>query len=283
MENLLDQKLVGDYYDKSYKWHDLFYIEKESLGIHYGFWEDDVKTKSAALIKQYEKIAELLRPQSEDLILDAGCGVGGASLWFANNFGSSMIGITNSYKHKDSAGRYLRKRNLEGKVKYYHMDYFKTDFEDNTFDKAFGIESFCYSYPKEYNLFKEIYRILKNSGKFVMADGILLRKPVNKKEEKLADNFIKGFKMFGWSTREKVIGSLNRAGFKNIKFIDKTNVINKTVKELYKIGILTIPLHILRFIGLVSKEEADNFLAVIAQKNMYDIGLFGYGLFYAEK
>lgn len=63
---------VRDYYDKSHRIYRWFYIDKDSLGIHYGFWAG-ANSKSEAIINQYREISRLLKPTQGDLILDGGC------------------------------------------------------------------------------------------------------------------------------------------------------------------------------------------------------------------
>ena len=273
---------VSDYYNKSHRLYRWFYIDKVSLGIHYGFW-GGTSSKSEATTNQYREVARLLKPVQGDLILDSGCGIGGASLWLADNTPAKYIGITISDAHLRDATRYKLQGQNGHKTRFYRMNYFNMGFPDETFNKAFGIESVCHSYPDPCQLFSELHRVLKPGGRLVMSDGILSRQPSNSFEQKLADNFCKGFCMAGWCTVNEVLMALQKSGFVNIKFIDKTNEIRGTVRELYRTGILTLPLHFFRLLGLVSKQEAHNTLAVLAQKKMYDLGLFGYGIFYAEK
>lgn len=283
VDSLEATRQVRNYYDKSHKWYKAFYIEKESLAMHYGLWSNNTNQESEALTNTYREVAKLLKPVAKDLVLDCGCGVGGASLWLAQNTLAKYIGVSISENQVKDSSMHAETRNLKGRVDFCEMDYFRTGFKQESFDKVFGIESFCHSYPNPEILFKELYRLLKLSGRLVMVDGILLRSPANEYEQKLADNFCHGFGMSGWCTRDDVLLSLTEAGFRNIKFMDKTKEIKNTVEKLHRLGILTLPIHLLRLFGIISKSESANTMAVFAQKKMYDLGLFGYGIFYAEK
>ncbi len=204
-------------------------------------------------------------------------------MWLAERTEANYIGITISEKQVELARRYASKRVLGDRVKFILQNYFDTTFESGAFNKIFAIESFCYSYPNPKILCEEMYRILKPGGTVVVSDGILLRRPQNKEEEKLAENFCIGFKMSGWSTSQEITSAFKEAGFSNVRYIDKTKEIKKSVIDIYWRTILASPLRLLRYIGLITKAEADQLLATVGQKKMYEKGLFGYGVFIAQK
>ena len=54
-----------------------------SLAIHYGYWDDKVKSFSESLIRMNEVMMESAAIKSGERILDAGCGVGGSSIFLA--------------------------------------------------------------------------------------------------------------------------------------------------------------------------------------------------------
>ena len=274
---------VKNYYNKSQKWYTWFYSDNESLGLHYGFWDNPTTTRIEALINPYRVIKQYLNPQVNELILDAGCGVGGASLWLAAQTEAKYIGITLSEVQLQKAIEHRKRRKLEDQTTFFQKNYFETGFKDNSFDKIFGLESFCYSYPNSSPLYKEMYRILKPGGKLLILDGIFLRNPKNIKEEKLAKDFCRGFRLAAMSTPEQIISQLGANGFKNINFVDKSLEIKPSVDDIHKKGLLVSPFSYLKYIGLVTQIEADNLLAFRTQKEMYDIGLYGYGVFVAEK
>lgn len=274
---------VKDYYDKSTRWYRWFYYDRESLGLHYGFWDADTKSRKEALINQYRAVRDLLSPGPDDRILDAGCGVGGASFWLMENAPAHYTGITLSGTQLAMARRYAEKRDPKHKIQFLSGNYFKTEFNDGTFDKIFAIESFCYAYPRPEKLYAEMFRILASGGKLVISDGVLLRHPKNENESRLADLMREGFKMAGWNTPEEIMAALKSVGFLNVRHLDKSKEIGNSVTDIWQRAKMVSPLRILRRTGLVSKTEEENLLAARSQKEMYDIGLFGYGIFIAEK
>lgn len=277
-------KKVEKYYDHSSRYYLLFYADRESLGFHYGFWDKNTKSKKEALLNQYREVNKLLQIQPGDRVLDAGCGVGGGALWLAKHTQGKFDGITLSAKQVELGRKFAKERNLADRVSFHHMDYNQTSFSDESFDKAFGIESFCYSYPDQLVLFREMHRLLKKGGKLIMSDGFAYHHPQNDSERKWLNDFCRGWHVNTLSTPEEITMALEQAGFKNIRFIDKTAAALKSSRQVYRIGLYAYPItKILQLLRFTSRLVPDNIYAGLAQKKMFDAGLMGYGIFSAEK
>lgn len=138
---------VANYYSQCQKYYTHLYSDKESLALHYGFWYKDTKNKKEALLNQYREILRLLEIRDGEKILDSGCGVGGACIWLSQLVNAYFTGITLSLKQLELAKKYAKERKVEDRNNFYEMNYLRTDFENDTFDKIFAIESFCHSYP----------------------------------------------------------------------------------------------------------------------------------------
>jgi len=277
-------QVIEDLYDRTQKWYNIFYTDKNSLSLHYGFWNEHTCSKKEALLNQYREVAALLNPSPGKRVLDAGCGVGGASIWLAENTGAAMVGITLSSVQVNLAKKYAQERGVSQKASFYPANYFETGFQEESFDQAFAIESFCYSYPEPERFFQEMHRILKPGGEIVISDAFLLRQLQGDQEIKIARDFCQGVKMNGWSTKDEIIAALEQCGFKLIRFVDKTGEVEKSVRDVYRLGRLSLPFfYLLKPLGLASKIEIDHYLFACSQRELYNQGLVGYGLFCAVK
>lgn len=277
---------VGDYYDQSTKLYSLLWSDKESLAMHFGYWDKDTKNKLEALTNPYREIVKILKPGAGDVLLDSGCGMGGATFWIARNTEAKIIGITISKKQVEIAKKLQKttKADVASRTEFRYMDYVKTDFKNETFDGIFGVESFSTSYNNLKVIFGEMHRILKKGGKIVIVDGVLNRYPKNKEEKKLLQEFFHGWKLSGGLTAPEIIGYFKEAGFKNIGFIDKTEAIRKSASHLYSIALVGYPfLKLLNFLGVISDVVFDNVYPAIHQKKLQDLGIMGHGVIYAEK
>ena len=205
-------------------------------------------------------------------------------MWLAGHTDARYIGITISHEQVRYAHRFLQQRGLTQRVQFLQRDYFDTGFEDGTFDKVFAIESFCYASPNPLPLYREMHRILKPGGLLVIQDGVYLRKPLTHRERVLDQNYCKGFALAAMCTPAEMNDSLQKAGFTDIELRDKTREIEPSMHDVDRRAKLVKPLRfLLKRVGLLTQAEEDIFLAALHQKEMHNIGLFGYSAFKAKK
>ena len=143
-----------------------------SLAIHYGYWDEKVKSFPESLLRMNEIMIEAAEIKSTDKVLDAGCGVGGSSIFMATMLGCKVTGITLSERQVQQANENAAKKNVEDLVNFKAMDYSATDFPDASFDVVWGCESICYADDKE-KFIKEAFRLLKPGGRLIVADGFV--------------------------------------------------------------------------------------------------------------
>ncbi|HNH29308.1 MAG TPA: methyltransferase domain-containing protein [bacterium] len=202
----------------------------KSYAIHYGYWDEKVKSFPESLLRMNEVMAETAQIKSHERVLDAGCGVGGSSIFLARTIGCKTVGITLSANQVQRAKKNAQNSGTAHLNEFKVMDYSHTDFEDASFDVVWGCESICYADNKE-EFVKEVYRILKPGGRFIMADGM-----VQKFEDN--DNPIVAKGRDGWAanyveTPERFKQFLENTGFTNITYRDITDHIMHSAKRLY--------------------------------------------------
>jgi len=106
---------------------------------------------------------------SKSLLADLGCGMGGSMRYaLKKNKNLAAFGVTLSDFQVKKGNELLKGYN--GTI--LKENYNNTSFASESFDGALAIESFCHSGHSEKS-FKEAYRILKPSGKLVIADAFL--------------------------------------------------------------------------------------------------------------
>ncbi len=88
---------------------------------------------------------DLSKVSESDHVLDAGCGVGGAALYLAENRNLPVTGITLSEKQLEFSKQNAIKRGLDDKVSFQLMDFTQTSFEDESFDMIWACESVCHT------------------------------------------------------------------------------------------------------------------------------------------
>lgn len=279
----MDKAYIAKYYDETLPYYRLFWHrDSESKGLHYGFWDEDIKNVRDALLNENKFLADLAGIQPDEKVLDAGCGVGGSALWLAKHRGARVVGISLSQKQIKEAKRLSQEAGVDDRVGFYVADFLKMDFKAESFDVVWAMESVCHA-ERKIDFLKEAFRVLKRGGRLVVADGFLKRS-LNASESKLYKDFLIGLALPNLSKFEEFGQWMQEAGFKSVKSFDKTKAIEKSSRALYQRCLVAYPFFKLaHLIGLVSDIVMKNGPAGIAQYKMVKSGLTGYGVFYGEK
>jgi len=139
--------------------------------MHHGYYGATGKEKKDRRQAQIDLIEELLNwsgmGQAEQ-ILDVGCGIGGSSLYLAQKFDASVVGITLSPVQASRATERAQEAGLASEVQFQVADALDMPFADDTFDLVWSMESGEHMPDKE-KFLEECYRVLKPGGTFLMA------------------------------------------------------------------------------------------------------------------
>ena len=270
----VSNKDIAEYYNTHQIIYTLFWSR---IGLRYGFWYEDTKNLDEAIRNMDKFIIDSLNINSEDTVLDAGCGVGGSSMYLAENIGTRVKGITISDVQLKIARKRAAKSSAASLLNFSNQDFTKTNFKENSFSKIFGIECICYAH-KKLDFLNEAYRIMKPGGKIAVLDAFVIKKNLSAEEEKTYTKFIDGWRVPNLSTKENFLQDLKKAGFKNIKYHDKIDNIKKSSRRLYRWGLFTYPIEFIKSKLGIGRENFSTFY----QKKLFE-GICTYGVFVAEK
>lgn len=160
---------VENYYDHTEPHYRMWWELDETMGLHYGIWSEGTKNIKEAIINTNRELMKLGNLQATDVVLDAGCGVGGSSIFMAKELGCKVTGITLSKRQVATATNYANQHGVSELVQFAQKDYTNTGFEAASFDVIWAIESMQTAQDKGLFL-KEAQRILKPGGRIVIAD-----------------------------------------------------------------------------------------------------------------
>jgi len=236
---LIDKKGIIDYYDVAQvSYEDVWHLE-DCLALHYGFWESDVKSLRQALIKENAILAHLANIQPSDKVLDAGCGVGGSSIYLAKTIGCTITGITLSDQQVAKAREFAVKNGVEELCNFQAVDFHETPFENESFDVIWFTESFCHS-TEPSRLLTEMYRLLKPSGRIIIADGFMANENNSPKNSELLANWLNNWAVNSIGFTPTIKKCMKEIGFQNIEIKDYSSKIAKSAKLLYRYALAAI-------------------------------------------
>jgi tocopherol O-methyltransferase len=203
-----------------------------SLAMHYGYKDESVNTFRQSLRKMNEVLAKAANIKKTDKVLDAGCGIGGSSLYLARKIGCQCIGITLSESQAEKASRIAITYDNQNLLDFKAMSYMQTTFADASFDVVWGLESICYAPDKE-KFVQEAYRLLKPGGRLIIADGMVTKFEHN--NNPIIKKWLLGWRVNYLESPERFVQFYNAAGFKNVQYTDITKYTKDSSKRLYKI------------------------------------------------
>lgn len=222
---------VESYYDQTENHYRQFWKLDKNMSLHYGVWNDKTRNLSQAMDNTNKQLMLRAEINKEHRVLDAGCGVGGSSIYLAKNVGCRATGITLSKKQTLTAAEFAEKNGVSELVDFQQQDYTNTNFPDGSFDIAWGMESTSTATSKP-ALFKEMYRVLKPGGKFAVADFYKTRN-FNLEEDKDLQIMLNGWAIADIGTLEEFLKDGEEAGFKLVSIEDYTKAIKKSVNVMY--------------------------------------------------
>lgn len=162
---------IRDYYETTWFEYRFLWLDPRNRALHFGYEQPGEKSHSESLLALNHVMAESAHMQRGERVFDAGCGVGGTSLWLTEEYDADVVGANLVEEHVDRARRYARERGLGGQVRFEQADYTDTGFDADSFDVVWAQESACHT-PKKHAFTAEASRVARPGGRIVMAEYI---------------------------------------------------------------------------------------------------------------
>ena len=151
---------VAHHYDLSDELYDLFLDPKKQYSC--GYFKNENDTLETAQNNKIQHIIKKLNIQSNQKVLDIGCGWGALAIDIAKNTNCEVTGITLSKNQLDYCVKKAKQLNMENQVRFKLIDYRELN---EKFDRIVSVGMFEHVGRKFYKkFFKQIEKLLTDSG-----------------------------------------------------------------------------------------------------------------------
>jgi len=284
---LTDRQLVEDtaqHFEDCHNDYLFAWCNSENLAFHYGYWDSKAPYQQhQALINKNQLLYDKANIKATDYVLDAGCGIGGSSIWMAQHFKNKATGVTISGKQVDYANKQAHKKQVDDLVNFVQTDFCDMPFEDETFDIIWAAESVCHTQYKG-KFLAEAYRVLKKGGRIVYCDAFMMQREFDKQQWQTMLAFFNGWAVPNLCYCDEFRGLLEDSQFKNISldYIHEQTI--QSAEYMYKVGKRLYPVQkISQWLGLRSKAQTANYYAGLSQYDMFKNRYAEYCVFTATK
>ncbi|WP_367155575.1 cyclopropane-fatty-acyl-phospholipid synthase family protein [Methylomonas sp. HYX-M1] len=291
-DQLQAPKITGDrlkadatrHYDECYRDYLFAWCNRDNLALHYGYWDcASPYDQHQALLNKNQVLYTKAGLQPDDRVLDAGCGIGGSSIWMAKQHGNRVTGITISAQQASHAGRHARRHGVADLVDFQVADFCATPFADASFDAVWALESSCHALNKA-DFLREAFRVLKPGGKLVVCDGFLLQRHFDERQWQAVKTCLNGWAVPNLCARDEFEALLENQGYVNVVCHDITAQTLASAEYMYKVAKRLQPVQKLsQWLGLRTPAQTANYLVGLAQQVLFAEKLTEYLIFTAGK
>jgi tocopherol O-methyltransferase len=281
-QNITNENIRSYYSDTSSDYW-LAWLDGQNLSMHFGYEDDRTTDHSGSLTRAIEVLADIAEVGPGDRVLDAGCGIGGSSLWLATARESEVVGIALGADQVDLARCEAKRRGRTIKAQFAVADFRALPFSDCSFDVVWAQESLCHADDKA-RFFEEAARVLVSTGRIVVSDFMLRRPLANGENKRLLQEWFDGWALPGLWTAAQHANAARAAGLRDVCIRDVTRHTLPSHRRLYRrVRWITPVAKLLQITGLRNSVQDGNIIASLRQYETLRRDWWFYGILAARK
>jgi tocopherol O-methyltransferase len=197
-----------------------------ALSFHFGLADESTASLDEAHLAASAFMAEGLAMKPGEHVLDAGCGVGGTSIWLAQNRNVRATGVTLDAGQVALGRRFAEERGVADRVSLEVADYAATPFAAGSFDVALNLESLCHCVTlPEY--FAHLFALLRPGGRYGCLEFF-----AGEGRPDLVREVMDTWAMPGWTSMGAVADALAAAGFADVRAVNMTSRVARSAEQM---------------------------------------------------
>ena len=217
---------------------------------HFGYYKEGTLWPfpiSSALRRMEERLYQTLGLTDNALVLDAGAGNGDVAIYMARK-GLKIEAIELVDMHVGWAKANVKRKHLDGQIEVSQGDYEKLEFDNETFDGAYTMETLVHAGDPNQAM-REFYRVLKPGGvvTHVEYEHDMDNNPVGRRAMSRINAYahMPAFEQFPLGAIRR---SLENVGFQNVEVQDLSQNVAPMMRFFFLLAY--IPYLIIRLLGL---------------------------------
>jgi cyclopropane fatty-acyl-phospholipid synthase-like methyltransferase len=251
-------------------------------GMHYGYWDESIKSHEESLAKLDGICAGIANIKKSEFVLDAGCGVGGSTIWLAKNIGARVTGITLVPKQIEFAKKFAQEKQVENLTDFRIMDFTNMTFQEEIFDVVWAIESICHT-PDQRLFLAEASRVLKKGGRLLVSDYYLNKFDLTNEEKKAFEQWLNSTAEHSIPSSDEFRVYLEDQGFRDIQFFDITENSLPSARIIYEMGKQSIDQKVQASSNNEKQIIQEDDMGMILQLGLFENGIISKGIFCCKK
>lgn len=266
--------VIRNHYDIS----TLFYRLLWGPHIHHGYWEAE-ETPRVAQEQLTRRLANLASIKPESVVYDIGCGMGGSSIWLAQNLSCAVTGVTLSPVQQKWASSTAALKRIKPRPTFRCADAELIEFPDESADIVWSIECTEHLFDKP-KFFNRAAHWLKPGGRFALLAWLAGEATLTTQQNEQVLRVCEGMFCPSLGTQSDYVSWFEQAG---LRVVD-TGIWTRQVEQTWEICRKRVERTGVRYLAKMLGQNhvlfLDHFDAIL---NAYKSGAMEYGYFVAEK